>query len=246
MKRTDPSSWHLVCGGSRGIGYAFAESLASRRQNLIVVARNRSGLIRARANLIAAGAPRVMVRSVDLLDAIARRRLIASLASFPLRSVLVGGPSPPAGPLSSVSPKSLDHAFEICLGYPFHLVESLLGRRETDRPAFVMYISSSAAAAPVAHPAFYLSGLLRRATEQLLRDLVSDAAGRGCRLAILRPRLVWTSLSEEYARARYPKAKPDLLRSLLAREMRTQPRDPKVFLNTALKSAALTWNEVAT
>jgi NAD(P)-dependent dehydrogenase (short-subunit alcohol dehydrogenase family) len=246
MKCTDQGSWHLVCGGSRGIGYAFAESLASRRQNLIVVARNRSDLGRARNDLIAAGAPKVIIRSADLLDASSRRRLIASLDSFSLRSVLVGGPSPPAGPLSSVSPKSLDHAFEICLGYPFHLVERLLGRCEKVRPAFVFYISSSAAAAPAAHPTFYLSGLLRKATEQLLRDLVSHATGRGCRLAILRPRLVWTSLSEKYARARHPKARPELLRSLLASELHTQPQDPEIFLNAALKRAALSWNEVAT
>ena len=245
MNRSDPSYWHLICGASRGIGYAVAESLASRGQNVILVGRDRADLARAKPKLRELGAKRVAIRTVDLLDAAARQRLVGSVRSFPLRSVLIGGPSPPAGPLSIVSAESLDRAYEICLRYPFDVVGALLARPPRTRPSIVMYISSSAVTVAVAHPHFYLSGLLRRTTERLLRDLVSGVEGHGCRLISFRPELVWTSLSERYAKSKFPDADPSLLRSLLAGDLHAKGApDPNVFLNAALRKAGLNWDEV--
>lgn len=44
-------SWALVAGGSKGIGFSIAESLAKRRYNLLLVARNHDDLILAKKTL---------------------------------------------------------------------------------------------------------------------------------------------------------------------------------------------------
>lgn len=55
----------LIVGGSRGLGYAAAEALAEEGCKLAVTARGVGDLERARRKLLAAGAPHVLIKSVD-------------------------------------------------------------------------------------------------------------------------------------------------------------------------------------
>ncbi len=58
--------WALVTGGSSGIGLAVAKELAQSGLRLIVVGRNEGRLAKAKAELMALGAPEVVTLSVDL------------------------------------------------------------------------------------------------------------------------------------------------------------------------------------
>jgi uncharacterized protein len=60
------SSYALIAGGSRGIGYAIAEALARRGYNLILIARNMEGLVEAKNKLEKAYPVHVEILSHDL------------------------------------------------------------------------------------------------------------------------------------------------------------------------------------
>lgn len=70
----------LVTGASSGIGAAFAQRLAADRYRLILVARNTSRLLAARAGLLAAGAEEVEVLPADLTDGEQRHTVCQRLA----------------------------------------------------------------------------------------------------------------------------------------------------------------------
>jgi uncharacterized protein len=60
------SSYALIAGGSRGIGFAIAEALAKRGYNLILIARNMDGLIEAKNKLEKVYPVHVEILSHDL------------------------------------------------------------------------------------------------------------------------------------------------------------------------------------
>jgi len=59
----------VVTGGSKGMGLAIAETLASEGARVAVMARGRAGLDAAEEKLRAAGAPDAVGISVDMADA---------------------------------------------------------------------------------------------------------------------------------------------------------------------------------
>src|ERR1017187_5340067 len=101
MKRgrsmSDSKPWHVVLGGSRGIGFAFASWLAAKRQPLLIVSRDSAQLRTAIFSLERAGAPTPECVAGDLLDPKFRTDLRLRMIARRIRSVFIGGPSPPSG-----------------------------------------------------------------------------------------------------------------------------------------------------
>lgn len=58
--------WALIAGGSEGIGFSFAQQLAAKGINLILIARRDSALADAKASLIQAYNVQVSTHAVDL------------------------------------------------------------------------------------------------------------------------------------------------------------------------------------
>lgn len=92
----------LVCGASKGLGYACAEALAREGVNLVVVARGEDALAAAAGRLRASGATVVPV-AADIATPVGRERALAaapqagasSAAQFDIVVTNAGGP--PAG-----------------------------------------------------------------------------------------------------------------------------------------------------
>lgn len=186
-----------MLGGSRGIGFAYASWLAAARQRLLVVARDEARLAVSAERLRAAGASEVRPIAGNLVDASFRARLLQCASISRLGSIFIGGPSPPAGSAEQISTADVAMAYEICMAYPFDIVEAATAGSHAGGPMSIVFLSSSASREPLTGHPFYLSAIFRRSAEKLLTDLI-DRRG-GAQLIVLRPTVVWTDLSAAYA-----------------------------------------------
>lgn len=187
---------HLVLGGSSGLGKAYASFYARRGHVLTVVARDASGLKDVRADLLELGAASVAIEAGDLLDRAFRARLFGLEMMFD--TILVGGPSPPAGNLSAVSAESLQVATEALIMYPFEAARWALSTSLVEKGRLIVLSSSSVNESLCDHP-FFLSALLRRTLDQLVGCMADSAKGKS--VTIWKPRVVATRLAVAYASA---------------------------------------------
>lgn len=189
---------HIVFGGSRGIGFAYAKWQAFRNSPIIIVARNPDGLDLARAQLLACGSPSVDVHSCDLTSPKSRAELLAHLDSTNASSVFIGGPSPPVGDARSITPQRLSAAIQSSLLYPADVLCWIVQRADVFKEhCTTILLSSSATQESTTDHRFFLSSVLRRATEEIATEMMSKA--QMSHLEIWRPRIVDTDLARSYA-----------------------------------------------
>ena len=186
---------HLVLGGTRGIGRAYAEHFARDGVGLDLVGRTESDLREARAVLLEVGAPSVELHRGDLRDAEFRRELTSSFDPEEFSGIFLGGPSPTPGELETVAAEAIGSAAETCLAYPLSIFNWL---EEGDWDGMLTVLSSSATREELCGHEFFLSALLRRPMERLL-DCYRSHDGIDAR--VWRPKVVLTSLSRRYARS---------------------------------------------
>lgn len=192
------SGIHAVLGGSAGIGLAYAMWHARRRASLFVVARDERRLDGARSALLQAGASEVGIQPADLVSESDRRQVLQQLESKALVGLFLGGPSPPPGGIEYLAAARLRQACETCLHYPYEFMTWALGI-PTPLCSFIV-LSSKASLEPLRGHQFYASALLRRALDSLIESLRADFERRGTALAVWRPGVVLTPLSEAFAR----------------------------------------------
>jgi len=151
MNSDNTRPYALIAGGSRGIGYAIAEALATRGYNLILIARGMDGLVTAKTNLEAAYPIHVEIIQKDLALESSASEIAAwcNERNIPLKMLCnVAG----LGVSSDYLSLPLDS-----LGYMVHLnVEScmamsllLLRLLEKNTPSYILNVASMAAFAPI-------------------------------------------------------------------------------------------------
>jgi 3-oxoacyl-[acyl-carrier protein] reductase len=113
----------LVCGASRGLGYAVAEALMAEGAEVFIHARGEQGLRDAAARLQAATGRAPHWHAADLTIPAEREQLYqaaaASLGEVQLMLVNAGGP--PSGPFASHTGEAWHLALELALGSMTHL-----------------------------------------------------------------------------------------------------------------------------
>jgi hypothetical protein len=191
--------WHLVLGGSSGIGFSFAKWLAKRNQRLVIVSRGKDRLDYARAQLLASGATEVRSVAGDLLDQSFRSQIFRHTSTLPLSTIFIGGPSPQAGAMGQVSGLDIESAAKSCIAYPFHVAQLAISPLRP-RPLWMVFLSSSTSRDSLANHRFFLSATLRRSAEQILKRIVALAPAGSVSLSIWRPIVVYTHLAKAYAR----------------------------------------------
>lgn len=199
--RNTQSATDLVLGGTAGIGHAYAMTCANAGHAVYLVARDAAGLSAAATRLGAAGASDVQFCAGDLNDAEFRSSLRTALNAkglLPLRSILIGGPSPPAGTLNQVTLGDMDAGYDICVRYPLEIMRwALEGALAVGGEVIV--VSSSVSKEPVPGTRFAVSALFRRTLDELANELQTRFETSGRTLVIWRPRVVVTRLSLAYA-----------------------------------------------
>ena len=86
--------WALVCGASKGLGYACAEALAREGVNVLIAARGAPALEEAAERLKKLGAGQVLAVACDVTTEQGRSAILAARDSFDILITNAGGPPP--------------------------------------------------------------------------------------------------------------------------------------------------------
>ncbi len=190
----------VVCGASRGIGFAAAELLAAEGAALVIVSRNAGALESARARLVAGGAT-VSAVAADLALADGPARVVdAVMRTHGRADVLVtntGGP---------VTGSALGHdwtawqaASELLLRSAVELTRAFVPGMRERQWGRVVGITSIAVKKPV--PSLVLSNSLRAAVTGYYRTLADEVAPDGVTVNTVLPGYTATERLDELADA---------------------------------------------
>jgi 3-oxoacyl-[acyl-carrier protein] reductase len=156
----------VVCGASRGLGRAVAETLLAEGARVHVVARNPD------AEALGPGA----TGSAADLSTSAGVATVATWAhaNGPIDGVLVNGGGPPAGRALELSEEQWQLAFSLLLLGPLRLLRELSD--DLADPSSVLFVTSSSVRQPI--PALDTSNVLRPAVAALVKTLAIQLAPR--------------------------------------------------------------------
>jgi 3-oxoacyl-[acyl-carrier protein] reductase len=140
----------IVCGSSRGIGYAIAEELAIMGTNCILLARNEENLKIAASQLDISIRQTHTFHAIDFNDHEAVRRLIKELTSKQRIHILInnsGGPA--AGPIVDATEEPFLQAFNQHLIVNHILTTSVIEGMKKDGYGRIINIISTSVKTPL-------------------------------------------------------------------------------------------------
>ncbi len=155
----------LVCGGSRGLGRAVADTLRAEGAQVRVVARSVTGLEQAGFAATAA--------DLSTADGVARAAA-AARADGPTDGILVNSGGPAPGAALELADAQWQHAFELLLLGPLRLVRAL--QDNLADPSSVLFVTSSSVRQPIA--SLDTSNVLRPGVAALVKSLALQLAPR--------------------------------------------------------------------
>lgn len=147
----------VVTGASSGIGRAFAERLAERGCDVVLVARREDRLVALADRLTAAHGVTATIAPCDLADVDAIDRLVASLDRPGLRIdglVNCAGVGT-AGPFAREDPEALARELAVNVVAPTLLTRMLMPQLLASPAGLLLMVSSTASHQPVPHLATY-------------------------------------------------------------------------------------------
>jgi len=146
-----PAFYALITGGSSGIGYAIAESLARRGYNLILVARSRDKLFAAKNKLESTHPIHVEILENDMSREESADEIFqwCSGRDIPLQFLCNNAGIGGANDYLSASPESLRYMLRLNLESCMALTSLLLPLLEKNTPAYILNVSSLAGFAPM-------------------------------------------------------------------------------------------------
>jgi uncharacterized protein len=135
----------LVAGGSDGLGAAFAEALAQRGLNLVLIARQEDRLRALAARLAATFGVEVIARAADLADYEQVKSLIGGLG-VPIGLFVYNAAYAPIGPFETTSEERLALAAAVNVKAPLLLAKLLSGPMIREKRGGIVLMSSLAGA----------------------------------------------------------------------------------------------------
>jgi 3-oxoacyl-[acyl-carrier protein] reductase len=190
----------LVCGASRGIGYAVAEQLAREGAQIAICARDEKAVAAAAARLAPIGA-KVLQIVADLSTTDGTASAVSKvLGEYGRVDVLItntGGPTP--GPSLSHDWAAWTRATELLLRSAVELTRALVPGMQERKWGRVIGITSIAVKKPV--PSLVLSNSLRAAVTGYYRTLADEVGIDGVTVNTVLPGYVGTERLEELATA---------------------------------------------
>jgi 3-oxoacyl-[acyl-carrier protein] reductase len=189
----------LVAAGSRGLGRAVAEELATEGASLVLCARDANILAETTASIADQTGAHVLGVPADVTDARQVKQLVASgIERFGRIDILVtnaGGP--PAGRFDQLTQEQWEQATRLTLYSAVNLAREVLPGMRTRRWGRILNITSIAVKQPVEN--LLLSNSLRAALTGFARTLANEVATEGITVNNILPGYTRTERLEELA-----------------------------------------------
>jgi NAD(P)-dependent dehydrogenase (short-subunit alcohol dehydrogenase family) len=194
----DSSPVALVTGGSRGIGRAIVEMLASRGFRVMFTYASRDGEAAAvEAAVKAAGGEAKSLRA-DVADAKSAKDVVQStLAAFGRIDVLVNnaGTHLPGVAIADTPPEEWDRVLKVNLYGPFHMVQAVLPHMRARKSGNIVNLSSNITNRFPAQNAVYT--VSKVGVEAFTRILSKEEGRNGIRVNAIGPGPIRTDMLEE-------------------------------------------------
>ncbi|MEO5963875.1 MAG: SDR family oxidoreductase [Candidatus Limnocylindrales bacterium] len=159
----------LVCGGSKGLGRAIAETLVAEGANVAVAARA-SAALEACASLPAIPIPADLTSVTGPGDTV--ERAVAELGSLDLLVINSGGP--PAGTFEEIGEEEWARAIDGTFQSALRLLRSAIPILRGSATPAILIILSSSVREPI--PGLVTSNALRPALAGLIRSILPEVA----------------------------------------------------------------------
>jgi len=189
----------IVCGASRGLGFAIATSLARAGAHLVLCARSPGPLEEAARSLRELGVE-VLAVPCDVTKGDDLSRLVdAATSSFGRVDILVNNTGhPKMGSFSTLSEADWRGGFETIFMPMLRLCHQVLPIMQRQRWGRIINISSHAIRAPSS--TYLLSGVYRTALASLSKSLANEYGRDGILINSVCPGLIRTRLGESLLR----------------------------------------------
>lgn len=190
----------LVCGGSRGIGFAAAEEFVREGASVAICSRDAGALERARVRLAPHGAA-VHVVAADLATADGIASAIVEVGQWRdhIDVLVTNTGGPPTSPALGVEWPVWQRAAELLLRSAVELTRAFVPGMQARKWGRVIGITSFAVKQPV--PSLVLSNSLRAAVTGYYRTLASEIAADGVTVNTLLPGYTATERLDDLAAA---------------------------------------------
>jgi 3-oxoacyl-[acyl-carrier protein] reductase len=187
----------LVCGASRGLGWACAAALARAGVEVTINARNATALQEAADRLSSDTGAKVKIAPGDVASVEGRR---AVLGACPPPDILVNNAGgPPPGSFENWEEADWLAALRTNMIGPIMLIRDTIGHMSAQRWGRIVNITSGAVKAPL--PLLGLSNGARAGLTGFVAGLAREVAGRGITLNNLLPGYFATDRLRTYVQA---------------------------------------------
>ncbi len=157
----------LLCGASRGLGFAVAQELVAEGASVLLVGRNEETLKKARSEL----GERARTFAADLGTRDGNDEMVAyALDLFDrLDGVLINSGGPPTGNALAVDDEQWSDAFELLIGNPIRVLRALTPHMQGGS---IVFVTSSSTREAI--PGLDLSNVLRPGVAALTKTLAAQ------------------------------------------------------------------------
>ncbi len=192
----------LVCGASKGLGYAVAEALVREDAELILVSRDDARLEEAKLQLLKTN-PDAQITTIkaDLTDAEQREALVKKIRdSGPLDGIVhnTGGPAPSQAAVTTS--EAWEKGFRSLFLSVVELNQAFIPSMRERKWGRVITLTSLSAVEPIEFLA--VSNAMRAALSGYCKTLAAEVAADGVTVNLVMPGVIHTGRIEELRRAK--------------------------------------------
>jgi len=186
----------LVTGASAGIGRAFAEALAARGHDVVLVARDAGRLETLAAEIATRHGVAAQVLPADLTTASGRERVAARLAdaAHPVDVLVNNAGLLTMGPFTEADVERETAEIELNVVALVHLTHAAAAAMAARGRGAIVNLSSIAGFAPVPHSATY--GATKAFVNSFTHAVAEELRGTGVRLLLVCPGFTHTELHD--------------------------------------------------